>query len=107
LTQEVIAQQVGIAEEELLRLAVRLLAALADTIQRQYQRSLLLLVFLAVLASSALLLPQIIRFLANLDLSARTCSPLAPARLDFSKTRQVRQHASSAPMASLEHKREQ
>jgi hypothetical protein len=86
LTQEVIAQQVGIAEEELLRLAVRLLAALVDTIQRQYQRSLPPLVFLAVLASSALLPPPITRFLANLDLSARTCSPLAPARLDFSKT---------------------
>ena len=86
MTQEVIAQQVGIAEGKLLRLAVRLLAALADTIQRQYQRSSPPLVFLVVLASFALLPLPIIRFLANLDLSARTCSPLAPARLDFSKT---------------------
>ena len=86
LTQEVIAQQVGIAEEELLRQAVRLLAALAGPIQRQYPRSSPPLVFLAALASFALLPLPIIRFLVNLDLSVLTCSPLAPARLDFSKT---------------------
>ena len=85
MTQEVIAQQVGSVEEELLRQAVRLLAALADTIQRQYQRSLSPLVFLAALASFALLLLLITRHLANLDMNARTCSPLDPARLDSSK----------------------
>ena len=81
LTQEEIALLDGTAAA----LGYQRLHALADTIQRQYQRSLPLLVFHAALASFALLLLQITRHLANLDSSARTCSPLDPARLDSSK----------------------
>ena len=82
LMQEVIAQQAGIAAV----LDARLTGVLEATIQLRLWLNSQQLVFLAALASSALQPPPIIRFLANLDLSARTCSPRDPARLGITKT---------------------
>ena len=79
--QEVIAQQAGIAAV----LDARLTGVLEATIQLRLWQNFQQLVFLAALASSALQPPPIIRFLANLDLSAPTCSPLALARLGITK----------------------
>ena len=80
--QEEIAQQAGIAAVQ----DARLTGVPEATIQLHLWLNFQRLVFLAALASSALLPRPITRFLANLDLSARTCSPLAPARLGISKT---------------------
>ena len=81
---------------------MKLHVALEDTIQQQYQLNSPLHVYLAELAFSVHLLPPTTLYLANLDLSARTCQLLDLAPLDFSKTRLISHHVSFAQTVYLE-----